>query len=58
VRIDELAAGVLRLLAEGFALTRSVGELKAERELPPVEPASRSRKPAVSARLARTPLHR
>ncbi|MGW4160230.1 chorismate mutase [Streptomyces sp. NPDC004788] len=41
--IDNLDAAVVHLLAERFAHTRRVGELKAEHGLPPADPAREAR---------------
>lgn len=41
--IDNLDAAILHLLAERFKLTRQVGRLKAERALPPADPAREKR---------------
>jgi chorismate mutase len=37
--IDNIDAALVHLLAERFKFTRQVGELKAERSLPPADPA-------------------
>ena len=41
--IDNLDAALIHLLAERFRLTRAVGELKAEHDLPPGDPNREAR---------------
>ena len=50
--IDNLDAAILHLLAERFKLTRRVGQLKAERALPPADPAREERQVARMRSLA------
>lgn len=51
--IDNLDAALVHLLAERFKLTRTVGELKAERGLPPADKAREERQIARLRALAR-----
>ena len=43
--IDNLDAVLIHVLAERFKLTERVGRLKAERSLPPADPAREARQP-------------
>jgi chorismate mutase len=52
--IDNIDAAVLHLLAERFKCTRKVGRLKAERGLPPADPAREARQIARLRSLAVT----
>lgn len=51
--IDNLDAALVHLLAERFKLTRTVGELKAERGLPPADKQREERQIARLRALAR-----
>ena len=52
--IDNIDAAVLHLLAERFKCTRKVGRLKADRGLPPADPAREARQIARLRSLAVT----
>lgn len=41
--IDNMDAALIHLLAERFKITQRVGELKAERGMPPADPAREAR---------------
>ncbi len=42
--IDNIDAALVFMLAERFKITQAVGRYKAENELPPADPAARSRR--------------
>lgn len=50
--IDNLDASLVHILAERFKLTERVGELKAQHDLPPADPARESRQVERLRRLA------
>ena len=41
--IDNLDAALIHILAERFRITKEVGQLKAENDLPPADPAREAR---------------
>ena len=41
--IDNLDAALIHILAERFRITKAVGELKAENDLPPADPTREAR---------------
>jgi chorismate mutase len=43
VSIDNLDAALIHILAERFRITKAVGQLKAQNDLPPADPAREAR---------------
>jgi chorismate mutase len=52
--IDNIDAALIHILAERFKFTKAVGELKAERGLPPADPAREAQQIARLRALAKT----